>query len=137
VGASRAKTIMSRSDDELAETTRRARTSLDAQRFTFTPRLPSTTAATTMTATTTMATATSTFLLPILHPTPVVRQTDVQTQPFQLKELAGTSDVRSASSAAALLPQEIANADLSLAGVSVPVRSVPFSSPPKSRQNVP
>jgi hypothetical protein len=82
------------------------------------------------------ATATTTFLLPILVPTPVVRQTDVQTQPFQLKELAGKPDVRSASSAAALLPQEIANADLSIAGGSVAVRHVP-SHPPKSRQNIP
>jgi hypothetical protein len=121
---------MSRSDDELAETTttRRQRTSLDAQRFTFTPRLPST--ATTASTTTSTTMATSTFLLPILHPTPVVRQTDVQTQPFQLKELAGIPDLRSASSAAALLPQEIANADLSLAGVSVALPCLPFSSPP-------
>jgi hypothetical protein len=119
---------MSRSDDELAETTRRLRTSLDAQRFTFTPRQPQTT---TGAGTAAAATATSTFLLPILVPTNVVSQDEVQTQPFQLKELSGKSDVRPASSAAALLPQEIANADLSIAGVSVTLRSCSFSFPSK------
>lgn len=110
--------MMNRSDDELAETTRRLRTSLDAQRFTFTLKQPVLSTPSTATA---AASTASTFLLPILLPSSSARpgnsnSSSIETQPLKLQELSGKPDARSSNSAAALLPQEIANADLAIAG---------------------
>lgn len=103
---------MSLSDDDLDAVTRRQRTSLDAQRFTFMPRQP----AMASPSAATPSGSSSTFLLPILLPATSVASTDIETSPVILKELSAKPDGRSSSSGAAVLPPEIANADLAIAG---------------------
>jgi hypothetical protein len=69
-----------------------------------------------ITSPTTASTNSTTFLLPILLPATAVPQANALTQPFLLKELSGQADGRPSSSATPYVPQEIANADLAIAG---------------------
>lgn len=99
-------------DDERDDEKRRSRISLDAQRYNFTPKMSP------ITSPASGSSSSTTFLLPILLPTAAVPQANVDTQPFLLKELSGGPDARPSSSATPYIPQEIANADLAIAGSS-------------------
>jgi len=98
-------------DDERDDDKRRSRISLDAQRYNFTKMTP-------ITSPTAASTSSTTFLLPILLPAATVIQPDADTQPFLLKELSGNPEARQSSSATPYIPQDLANADLAIAGRS-------------------
>jgi len=101
----------------------RPRPSLDAQRYNpaskMNPIISPTTASTTST----------TILLPILLPSTAVPQANVPTQPFLLKELSVQAGARPSSSATPYIPQEIANADLAIAGSPVYISLKPLLTP--------
>ncbi|KAG8830804.1 hypothetical protein FRC17_004224 [Serendipita sp. 399] len=93
------------SDDELDAEPRRPRASLDAQRYTYIPRKNPISSPTASAAT---------YLLPILLPGRNVSDASAQTQSISLQGFSGNNETRRPS-AIASLPQEITNADLSIA----------------------
>lgn len=103
---------MNLSDDELDAKIRQPRASLDAQRFSMMPKQAP------LASPALFSTSSTTFLLPILLPASAVTQRNTETQKIVLKELSGRGDNRSSAPATAVLPPDIASADLYIAGTS-------------------
>lgn len=104
---------MNLSDDELDVTIRQPRASLDAQRFNMMPRQAP------LASPTAFGASSTTFLLPILLPASAVAQRNTNTRKIVLRELSGRGDSRSSAPATAVLPPDIASADLYIAGKSL------------------